>query len=284
MIRLKILIILSTAFAALAFAIPALAGGWAVITLDELPGQGINAEEPLDIGFTVRQHGIRPMEGLTPTIHASQQDTGESFTVGAKPAGRTGHYEATLNFPSSGTWNWTIQAFSMNQAMPPLTVLPAVMHSQVAQTQPLALPMAAGLIGVTATVGGLLVLLRKRARWAVVLAIAGVFVSGFAFATAAGRNSPVPEIQTPSDVQAATGQDLFIAKGCTTCHSHADIPREQDTIYIDSGPDLTKFTASPEYLHRWLSDPASVKPAAEMPNLELSEAEIDSLIAFLSAK
>ena len=37
-------------------AIPAFAGGWAIITLDELP-TGVVAGEPLTIGFTVLQHG-----------------------------------------------------------------------------------------------------------------------------------------------------------------------------------------------------------------------------------
>ena len=39
----------------LAFVIPALAGGWAVITLDELPADVV-AGAPLTIGFTDQRH------------------------------------------------------------------------------------------------------------------------------------------------------------------------------------------------------------------------------------
>src|SRR5688572_22466504 len=52
---------------ALILTIPVFSGGWAVITLDELPTDVV-AGEPLTIGFTVRQHGIRPMDGLDPTV------------------------------------------------------------------------------------------------------------------------------------------------------------------------------------------------------------------------
>ena len=52
------------------FAIPAFAGGWAVITLDELP-TNVVAGEPLTIGFTVLQHGKTPMDGLYPNVTAT---------------------------------------------------------------------------------------------------------------------------------------------------------------------------------------------------------------------
>ena len=51
-----------TLLLAMAFTVPALAGGWAVITLDELPGQ-VEANQPLEIGFMVRQHGVTPLSG-----------------------------------------------------------------------------------------------------------------------------------------------------------------------------------------------------------------------------
>jgi ABC-type sugar transport system substrate-binding protein len=56
---------------AMLFATVAQAGGWAVITLDDLPRQ-IVAKQPFTIGFTVRQHGrtfraargrLRPLRG-----------------------------------------------------------------------------------------------------------------------------------------------------------------------------------------------------------------------------
>ncbi|MEO8162945.1 MAG: hypothetical protein ABI590_04110, partial [Ilumatobacteraceae bacterium] len=38
----------------------ATAGGWAVSTLDEVPVP--IAGEPIDVGFTIRQHGITPVD------------------------------------------------------------------------------------------------------------------------------------------------------------------------------------------------------------------------------
>jgi hypothetical protein len=86
----------------LLLASPAMAGGWAVITLDELSGE-IVAGEPFEIGFTVRQHGVTPLDGLTPTVSARQP--GSSVTEQAKAQGATGHYVATLTFPQGGEWD-----------------------------------------------------------------------------------------------------------------------------------------------------------------------------------
>jgi hypothetical protein len=92
-----------------------------VITLDEMPTQ-VNAGEPFTVGFTVRQHGRTLMGELSPTISARNTNTGESMMVAADPQGEIGHYAATLAFPSPGKWDWSIQAFSMDQPMPPLSV------------------------------------------------------------------------------------------------------------------------------------------------------------------
>ncbi|RPI90695.1 MAG: hypothetical protein EHM40_17685, partial [Chloroflexi bacterium] len=67
----------------LVFAIPAFAGGWAVITLDELPG-AVVAGEPLTVGFTVLQHGITPMSGIDATIVATSSKK-ERLVVLAEP-------------------------------------------------------------------------------------------------------------------------------------------------------------------------------------------------------
>jgi cytochrome c oxidase subunit 2 len=38
---------------------------------------------------------------------------------------------------------------------------------------------------------------------------------------------------------------------------------------------------NPENLREWLRDPAGIKPGARMPDLNLSEAELDALVAYL---
>src|SRR5262245_26765557 len=109
----KFRIALSFAFLlTLAFAIPVFAGGWAVITLDKLP-TGVVAGDPLTVGFTVRQHGRTPLPGLAPTITAALNK--EQFVVNAVADGEPGHYAATFTFPKEGEWQWSIQAFTMDQ-------------------------------------------------------------------------------------------------------------------------------------------------------------------------
>lgn len=64
---------------------------------------------------------------------------------------------------------------------------------------------------------------------------------------------------------------------CINCHS---IGGEGGNI----GPALDlvgdKFTR--EYLVNWVKDPEKIKPGTQMPNLELSDQEINEIVAFLS--
>ncbi len=122
----------STALAlllALALSMPAFAGGWAVITVDKLPS-GVVAGEPFEIGFTVLQHGKTPMTDIHPTITATLSGS-DKFVVNAEDEGKPGHYVATLTFPKEGNWSWSIQAFTMDQAMPELSIAEPVAGSVV---------------------------------------------------------------------------------------------------------------------------------------------------------
>ena len=94
-----------------------------MITLDELPSNVV-AGEPLSIGFTVLQHGRTPMTDIRPTVTAQLADT-EKMVIPAEPKGNPGHYVATLTFPKEGNWEWSIQAFTMDQRMPVLNVATA---------------------------------------------------------------------------------------------------------------------------------------------------------------
>ena len=149
---------------------PVLAGGWAVITLDSLPG-GVTAGQPLTIGFTVRQHGITPLGGLDPEIRLTNSASGESFTVYAVEQGENGHYSATITLPDSGSWRWSVEAFGIEQPMPELSV--------TGPTSPVSAPssrsilsaapsssLVIGLAGMAAAGIGLVILLRRRSRWA----------------------------------------------------------------------------------------------------------------------
>lgn len=129
--------------------------------------------------------------------------------------------------------------------------------------------------------------LRRKARWAIALILAGNIVSAGSIVSAAEQPAVESEAKAlsadASISQVDAGRRLFIAKGCMVCHSNVETNhiREFD---VDIGPNLSNFSASPEYLRLWLADPQSVKYKTGRPDLELSEIEIESLIAFLNEK
>ena len=276
-------------------AIPAFAGGWAVITLDELP-TGVVAGEPLTIGFTVLQHGKTPMGGLDPTITATSSKS-ESFVVHAKPEGETGHYAAILTFPTEGNWNWSVQAFSMEQAMPVLSVAApiaaSVSQQPVIKTAPISAVSIIRILALVIGLAGLVVAYQRKSRWAVGLTVICLLVGLGSFVTGSGvpesveaqSKSSAEVASAPSISQVELGRQLFLAKGCITCHYNSRAASESEYWTIDMGaPNLSKFSASPEALMLRLKDPASVKSDTQMPNLDLTKVEIEALIAFINSK
>jgi hypothetical protein len=156
--------------AMLALAAPALAGGWAVVTLDTLPRE-VRAAQSFQLGFVVRQHGKTPTnidlngKPLKPVLTAHKQGTassqgGETLVYVSAPAsaaakgqatiriearqeGAVGHFVADVTFPSDGVWAWQIEVPTFyvqdgpnggNAAiLAPLTVLPAAAPAQAPQ-------------------------------------------------------------------------------------------------------------------------------------------------------
>lgn len=116
--------VLGLLVALLLMATPVLAGGWAVITVDSLPGE-VRAGETLSIGFMLRQHGQTPTNSASPTLSAINLDTGERITADARQSGETGHYLVDVVFPSEGQWEWSLSGFGPAVNYEPLTVLPA---------------------------------------------------------------------------------------------------------------------------------------------------------------
>ncbi len=273
------------------------AGGWAVVTLDQLPSQVV-AGEPVTIGFMVRQHGRTPTNGFDPRITATRADTREAFSVTPKQQGAVGHYAAALIFPSAGVWNWSIKTISLDQPMPTLNVLAsAPVNSDRPWVNglvlmPLSIPMFLGIVGFVWVVGVGLFWLRTRKRWALALLLpaAAIGVGGFALtfgqtATSAAQMVGVPSTQSAQANPAEIGQALFLAKGCIICHQHAAIGEaRKDFAEFSVGPNLTNISAEPAFLKRWLKDPSAVKPGTEMPTLGLSDDEIDALVTFLKSK
>jgi hypothetical protein len=189
--------------------IAAVLGGWAVITVEDLPDY-IVAGKPVSLTFTVRQHGIRPLQALAPTVDA--RSGGLQERAAATPGREPGQYVASIAVPQAGTWTFTI-------------------HSGFGSSEATLLPLEA---------------------------------------VDAGRRS-VPVLSQPEQ-----GRRLFVAKGCATCHSGGVV-----------GPDLAAMRLPPDFLKRFLANPAILAAASNpfpMPNLNLKSGEIDALVAYLNAE
>jgi len=273
-------VILALFLASLA-ATPAAAGGWAVVTLDELPTDVV-AGLPVEIGFMVLQHGRTPTEGLSPVIIARHLDTSEAVRVEAVSSGDPGHYAATLTLPTPGEWSWKIDAFS-TVSMPSLQVTGSDQPAGVSSSSLLSVWVSVLMIAMATLV--LVISIMRRVRWgyglAVAIALMGVVAFLFASVPFKQGNQPA-QAAAPSSGQVEVGQALFIAKGCTTCHLNGNVDPRYVDFSTELGPNLTQFEAAPEYLRLWLKDPQAIKPNTEMPNLDLDEAEIEALIAFLN--
>jgi mono/diheme cytochrome c family protein len=280
---------------AVVLAIPVFAGGWAVITLDKLPG-GVVAGEPLTIGFTVLQHGRTPMNDLGPTLNIHLDKT-NAFVVPAKHDDKAGHYTATFTFPKEGNWSWSIQAFTMDQKMPDLNVAAPVVGSviprPVAETSPISPLVIVRVLALVIGLVGLVIAYQRKSRLALGLTVLCLVVGVASFVTGSGVPVGV-EAQSKSSSEASgdlsisqveLGQQLFVAKGCITCHVNSKVTPGSDYLTIDMGaPNLSKFSASPEVLRLRLKDPTLVKSDTQMPNLHLADDEIEALIAFINSK
>ena len=76
----------------------------------------------------------------------------------------------------------------------------------------------------------------------------------------------------------ARGERVFVEQGCNGCHT---VGKAGTPI----GPDLSHIGSKyPEtYLQPWLSGPQQQKPTAHMPKIELNEADIRALAAYLAS-
>ena len=106
------------------------------------------------------------------------------------------------------------------------------------------------------------------------------------FRTWVRANAGPPKDPGGDDPDAVAGKALFRAKGCASCHA------VQGFAAGAVGPDLSHlqqrkvfagavFDLNEKNLRAWLRDPPAEKPGSIMPNLDLTEEEITSLIAYL---
>jgi cytochrome c oxidase subunit 2 len=93
----------------------------------------------------------------------------------------------------------------------------------------------------------------------------------------------------PTDPTAAAGAQLFQTRGCTACHTINGTPAQGKV-----GPNLTHLASrgviagailqnTAPNLRLWLKDPPAVKPGSIMPNLGLTDQELDQLVPYLQS-
>jgi mono/diheme cytochrome c family protein len=206
--------------AVLSAAAPATYGGWAVITVQDVPPR-LEAGRPTRLAFTVLQHGREPLRGLKPTLTVTPEGARRGHTVSAEAGGSPGEYVATITVAQAGEVRIGIDA---NWRDTRIELLPIPVIARGAQ--------------------------------------------------AAFNDGP------------AAGRQLFIAKGCVTCHTKRDDRVVQAQHVVDIGPELTGRTWPADWLAGKLADPAQARGGArgdmEMPDLGLTPTEIDALVAYLN--
>ena len=184
--------------------------------------------------------------------------------------------------------------------MPNLTVTaPAVAFESepLTQTSPVEASLASPLLivrGLAFGIGlvGLFVAFRRKSRLAGVLTAiclvvgVGSFRMGSTVPAAEAGSASSPATTSNSSIpQVELGQQLFIAKGCITCHVNTKVPNSDEYWTIDMGAtNLSTFSANPEILRIRLKDPTQAKSDTQMPNLGLSDSEIEALIAFINSQ
>ena len=193
-------------------------GGWAVVTVKELPEYLVAGRE-YRVEFQVRQHGTHLLAGLEPALIVRRSDRPRLL------GGDAGAKVRALGLPAPGSYAATF----------------------------------------TAPGGG-----AER----VFLTIENGFGSElrlYPIAVVRPGTAPAP----PGELE--RGQALFVAKGCNTCHQ-ADLPNRPDNARYDVGPGLAGRRLPAQLVVAKLTGPASQR----MPDLELADAEVRALAAFLS--
>lgn len=106
----RALVVMSTLLAAMALAVPAMAGfgGGAIITIDHAPDEFV-AGETYEVMYTVLWMGETPVGGSSTLEFQALEDEGTSVT-GLKfqgtPTGTAGQFIAEVTLPEAGSWTW----------------------------------------------------------------------------------------------------------------------------------------------------------------------------------
>jgi cytochrome c2 len=86
-----------------------------------------------------------------------------------------------------------------------------------------------------------------------------------------------PEVDIPK-----TGVSLFITKSCLACHRKNSSNMCPSLVNFAQKPLIAgKVPNTRENLQKWLKKPSSIKKGTKMPNLGLTDEEIELLIEYI---
>ena len=107
------------------------AGGWAVVTLKDVP-ESVVAGKPVSLIYAVRQHGTHLTPGLQGWIEARDARGGMVKAL-ATPASDTGYYLAKLTLPEAGDWTLTVHSGFMGSRSGPVPMTVVASGEQIAK-------------------------------------------------------------------------------------------------------------------------------------------------------
>src|SRR5215831_9134807 len=90
-----------------------------------------------------------------------------------------------------------------------------------------------------------------------------------------------------AEAQGHAGRDVFFATSCVNCHTISGTTAQgkfgPDLTHLMSRDTLAAGTApnTPDTLRIWVRDPQTLKEGALMPNMQLSDTELDQIVAYL---
>jgi hypothetical protein len=85
------------------------AGGWATVGLSSTPDDARPGEAWV-VDLTVLQHGVTPLEGVTPVVTIAPEEAAgaKPRTFEATPTKEAGVYRARVDTPSKGVWDVSV--------------------------------------------------------------------------------------------------------------------------------------------------------------------------------
>ena len=116
--------------AVLMAAAPATFGGWAVISVENVPTQ-LEVGQPTPLTFMILQHGREPLRGLKPTVTVTPEGARRGEKVTAEAGRKAGQYVATITPAAAGMVRISIDANWRHEARTELLPIPVV--ARVAQ-------------------------------------------------------------------------------------------------------------------------------------------------------